>query len=89
MSQDFDLFCCMLSLTKPAVAELLDLIGVGGCGCPRDSKACRIGRAICAFMSVPAVSASAAEEKTCRRVLHVTKIGAFRGGGTVLGSLER
>ena len=65
------------------------MIGVGGCLYPRDLRAYYIGRAIWAFMKTLAISALAAEEITCHKVLHIIKISILIRGDIFKGSLNR
>ena len=65
---------------KPVAVALSVLSGVGGWGWLSDSKLCLIGTAVVALWNIPATSASADEDMTCRNVLHSTRIAPFSLG---------
>ena len=70
----------MLSCMKPSAVALSVLIEVGGCGWPKMLSKVRMGIATCALWKTPPVSASAADDTTCRSVLHSTRMALLRVG---------
>ena len=86
MSQDFDFFWRKALWTKALAVLLSVLSGVGGCACPRACNRRRMCMQTCPLWNNPAVSASAADATTDRRVLHLTEMGAFGAGAGIDGA---
>ena len=76
MSQDFDLFSCILFWIYPRVVEFV-FTGVGECGRFKASKIAQRGKQNCEFTKKSPVLASAAEDTTCFKVLYSICIGAL------------
>ena len=74
----------MLSCMKPVSVELSAFVGVGGCRWCNSCKRVLIGVPSRALWKIPATSVLAAEDNTCRNVLHSTKIAPFRFGCLVM-----
>ena len=83
-------FFCMLLYTKQVAVELSVFRGVGGWGWFNTLRIWQIGIAVPALWNIPATSASAEEDTTCQRVLHLTRMAPFICGCLVmLGWLDR
>ena len=76
----------MLVIISRAVV-LSVCIGVGGCWWPSSIRICLIISEFFALMKIPAVSASADDDITCRKIEHLLKIGPF-SGGSIVGGFE-
>ena len=59
------------------------LIVIGGCGCPNSFNDVLMGTTILALLKIPIVSASTAEDKTLRIVLHSVWMGPLGVGSGV------
>ena len=77
MSMALDLFCFSSLLIKLTAVVLSTCMSVGGCGWLRIFRTCRRGRASRALSNAEAISVSAAELRTCLRMLHNTCVAPF------------
>ena len=77
MSQDLLRLALRVFLTNEEAVWLSVLMAVGPCGWPKAFNIFQIGIAKVQLLYTPPVSALAAEETTCFRVLHSAWIGAF------------
>ena len=77
MSMALDLFCFSSLLMKLTAVVLSTFMDVGGCGWLRNFRTCRMGRASRALSNAEAISVSAAELRTCFRMLHSAWIAPF------------
>jgi hypothetical protein len=74
MSIAFVRFCFIVPLLYPVAVVLSVSNGVGGCGCPNYSNVVRRTAPYLAFIKTAPISASAAEDITCLRIVLMIKI---------------
>ena len=86
----FGFLWCILPYTKPVAMELSFFREVGGWGWFNTLRIWQIGIAMPALWNIPATSASAEDNTTCQRVLHLTRMAPFIFGWfVILGWLDR
>ena len=84
MSMAFERFCLTVSLAIPYAHLLSVLIGVGGCGWPRNSSVLRIMQPSWALWKRAPTSASVADDMTFCRMMHTIWMAPLSfGGGAV------
>ncbi len=59
-------------------------MGVGGCGCPKNSKSCLAGTALRQLMKSAPILASAAEDRTALIICKIVITAPLFGGVSVL-----
>ncbi len=73
MSINFNFFIMLLFTTQSAVV-LSVCIGVGGCLCPRNSRACWAGMASLQLMQSAPISASAVDDMTALMICEILRM---------------
>jgi len=88
MSIDFNFFMTFL-FTTPNAVVLSVCIGVGGCGCPKNSSTCLAGTASRQLMNSAPISASAAEDITALIICDIVCMAPLLGGTSTLLDMKK